>query len=488
MTPLVHQTNEARNPADGGQRGMLRQVLWMAWSGAVSIANSIVLWAMYARWRPTAELGQFTIVMGLYMIFVTICTLGLGPWLAGEAARRRAQRPETLPELIASALTFLSGWSCVCLTGMSVAGFFASDSSEIRIASVILSLAMLPTSLIAVAEPICTAFGHTRLIALVATVENLLRTIVPLILLYLGCTLSVICASFLGVRLIACLIYGGAARKHLHLWRKANRTTISDIARIAPVFAGVTILAAIHFQAAAVLAGRLGSETVAAEFGAASRFLIPVMILMSSYGSVLQPAASRSALISLSALGEFIARNLRVVLTLALPGTAGTLLLAHELLVVLFGERLAGAAPSLRLLALAIVPLCGVMVISRGLVATGTQRIDLLGNLSAVLVNLVLNVMLIPRYGATGAAAAQVVSTWVLFLAPAVYSSRRLYAIGFPQSVILCAIPLALMAIVVWQVRSLGIWVAVPAGAFIYLAVTLLFRRDISMNFIRQEG
>src|SRR5581483_6888223 len=153
---------------------LLRSAAWMAWSGAVSIANGVVVWMAYARWRETAELGKFTIVMGLYTIFVTVCTLGLGPY-------------------ISSAAVFLSAWSLVSAAAMSLTGLLVSDSREVRAAVAILSLAMLPTGLLGVAEPVCTALGRARLIALATTVENVLRTVVPLALLYLDCNLSVIC-------------------------------------------------------------------------------------------------------------------------------------------------------------------------------------------------------------------------------------------------------------------------------------------------------
>ncbi len=466
---------------------LLRNAAWMAWSGTISIANSVVLWAMYARWRATAELGQFTMVMGLYMIFVTISTLGLGPYLSSEIARRRQHgASEAATEFIASASLLLCAWSCVSAAAMCVAGFAFSSSPEVQMACAILSLAMLPTGLIGVAEPVCTALGRAQIIALAMTVENVLRTIVPLILLSLGCSLSLICVSFVGVRLAACLIYAIAARHHLTEVRRASRATLREIAAQTPTFAAVTILASLHFQAASVLIGSLSNETEAAQFGAASRFLIPAAVLLGSYVGVVQPAASRLAAVSTQSLGDFLARTLRLVIALTLPCAVGLVLLAPDVLTLLFSARLASAAPALSLLALSIVPFGTVMIVSRGLIATNHQRIDLLGNAIAVAVNLTLNVLLIPRYGATGAAATQLISMLCLLAVEAGYSMRRLYSLEWRQAVMTCAGPLLLMTLVVWQVRALGFIMAAIFGALVYLGGVLLTQRDLRLAFSRQ--
>ncbi|HWQ33507.1 MAG TPA: oligosaccharide flippase family protein, partial [Blastocatellia bacterium] len=186
------------------------------------------------------------------------------------------------------------------------------------------------------------------------------------------------------------------------------------------------------------------------------------------------------------ALGEFLSRSLRLVIALTLPCAVGLGLLAREVLTLLFSARLAQAAPSLQLLALTIVPFCAVMVLSRGLVATNNQRIDLLGNLVAVAVNLALNLWLIASFGAAGAAAAQFLSMLALLLIVAVWSRRRLYRLEWRRTVTTAIVPLALMSVVVWQARSLGFWIAMVAGALVWLAAALLTQRELRMALSRQ--
>jgi O-antigen/teichoic acid export membrane protein/glycosyltransferase involved in cell wall biosynthesis len=444
--------------------GILRNALWLAWSGSLSIANGVVLWAALARWREAAELGRFTAVIGIYTIFTTLCSLGIGPYLSREVARRKERR-----QLVASAAALIGGWSVLSAAGMAVTGWIVCESSPARWSALILSAAMLPAGLISVAEATFTALGRARVIALATTTENLLRTAIPLWLLYRGYSLPVICLSLVAMRATACAAYAMVVRRHLPALLSATWQIAREILSQAPTFAAVNILATVHWQLGAVLVSRWGGDEAAAEFGVASRFLVPVAVLLASYASVVQPAAARLATVSIEAMGEFLARGLRLIIALALPTAVGAMLLGRELLSLLFGERYAGAAPALGLFAASVIPFGVVMIASRGLIATGRQRIDLLGNLVAVIVNVAGNFILIPRFGAAGAAAAQLLSLSAMAAVEVLRGTDSIFPLGVWRAIWICRWPLAAMAALVWQARKLGFAQALVVGSASYL-------------------
>src|SRR5262245_36532092 len=241
----MRQSHNKVNGNHSGEHGsgIVRNTAWLAWSGAISIANGLVLWVAMARWREAAEVGQFAAVMSVYGIFLTLCSLGLGPYLASEIARRPARK-----QFVASAVALLFSWSLVCAVAMAVTGYVISPSPRAQQATAVLSLAMLPIGLISVAEAVFIALGQARVIALATTTENLLRSVIPLFLLYRGHTLPVICLSFVAVRAAACVAYAIVAREQLKALRTPAWALAREIAAVAPTFAGVTILAAVHWQ------------------------------------------------------------------------------------------------------------------------------------------------------------------------------------------------------------------------------------------------
>lgn len=422
-----------------------RNLLWIIWSGVVSIANSVLLWIFIARLRDTEELGRFTTVMGLYALFFTVCSMGLMPYIVSEISRRNAEK--TVENFIGSVSVFLfiSGFICAIL--MTASGFLVSESSSVRISTAILSLAMIPTGLISTAEATAIAYGRTRLIAFVSTFENLLRTIVPLALLYAGFDISIICVSFVAVRFVALAIYFVAAQ-NLFAKFAFNKIEFAKILKVTPTFAGTIILAAINWQAAIILLGRISTENESAKFGVASRFLIPVAILMASYASVIQPTISK---FTNENSGAYLAKMARYPLTLATFAAIASPFLSRFVLTLFFGEKYADVAPVLDILAVSVVPFCLVMVVARGLVATNSQHIDFAANALGVIAFFAVGLVLIPNYGAKGAAIAQLVSFLLMALFEIFYLSKKINNFKIWRTASLSSVFLIVTYIIIWK-------------------------------------
>lgn len=433
------------NLSTSKNENLVRNLLWMSWSGAVSIANSVLLWVFIARLRDVEELGRFTIVMGLYALFFTVCSMGLVPYLTSEISRRSEEK--TIADFIGSAAGFLTISGFICAVLMTAAGFFVSTSSEVRISTAILSLAMLPTGLISLSEATAIAYGKTRLIAFATTLENLLRTIIPLTLLWSGFDMAAICISFVVVRFIALIVYFPLARGFFDKFTFAKDEFIK-ILKVTPTFAGTIIFAAINWQAAVILLGKVSTEAEAAKFGAASRFLIPVTILMASYASVIQPMISR---FEAEKSGAYLAKMARYPLILATLAAIASPFLSQFVLTVLFGEKYSDVAPVLDVLAISVVPFCLVMVVARGLVAANLQHIDLLANALGVVATFAIGIWLIPLYGAKGAAIAQLVSFLLMALVEVVFLSKKTSSFKIRCAASVSSVFLIVTYIILWN-------------------------------------
>jgi PST family polysaccharide transporter len=397
---------------------LIRNLLWMAWSGAVSTLSGILLWIFFARLRDVDEVGRFTIVMGLYALFATVSTMGLGAYITSEVSRSVESSRDFINQ--ATGFLALAGFGTACL--MTGAGFIVSESVEVRTAIAVLSLAMIPTAMITAAESVAIAFGRTRLIAVSTTIENALRMIVPLLMLWAGFGVVSICASFLLIRLVALAVYLGPARD-LGVTPLIEERGIRKLLKVMPTFAGTVILAALNWQAALILLAYFGSAAESAKFGVASRFLIPVTILMASYANVIQPAITR---LSERSSGWYISKMASYPLIIAAVAAGISPFLSETVLSFLFGAQYADVGPTLNVLALSVLPFSLVMVVSRGLIATKSQHVDLLANALGVASCFVAGIWLVPQFGAKGAALSQLISFSLIALVEVSYLSQKL--------------------------------------------------------------
>lgn len=435
-----------------------RKMLWMAWSGVVSIASSMLLWVFIARLRETEELGRFTIVMGLYALFFGVCSLGLVPYLVSEISRRIEPSEEddsgnserSISEFVSTASVFLLIAGVVCALLMTVCGFLISESWEVRISTLILSFAMIPTGLINVAESTAISFGQTRLIAFATTLENVLRIIIPFALIWFGFGIPVICLSFAAVRFAALVVYLWIARHKLSDF-SFNRAEFFKILKVSPTFGGTIVLASINWQAAIILLGFFSTEAETAKYGVASRFLIPVTILMASYASVIQPQITQYLQKSFENAGSYLSKMASYPLILSTFAAIASPFLSQQVLTVFFGANYGDAARTLDILAMSVIPFCVVMIAARGLVATNSQHIDLFANALGVVICFLTCAFLIPKYGAMGAAIAQLLSFLSMALVETIYLSKKIIGFRVWQKAGLSSVSLLLIYLIIWN-------------------------------------
>lgn len=388
--------------AHAGKLG--RNFAWMAWSGVMGIASSMLVWVFIARMRDVEDVGRFTIVMGLYALFFNLAVLGLMPYLVSEISRRNSSGAAR--EFISSSAVFLSISGILCAIAMTVSSFVVSGSYQVRVSAIILGLSLLPSNLITLSESAAIAAGKMRFIAAVSTAENLLRTIVPLGLIWAGYDISSICASFAIIKCFALIVYLVANKVRVEHF-KFCLTEFRKIAAVSPTFAGTGIMASLNWQAPLFMLAYFSTEFQSAQYGTASRFLIPVSILMASYANAVQPELTRRVTNDLRSSGSYLTRIAGYPLMIAILAAIGSFFMSGFALELLFGEKYRIAAPALEILAISVIPFCLVMVASRGLIALGMQRIDLYANIFGFIACVSAGLIVIPLYGAFGAAIAQ---------------------------------------------------------------------------------
>ena len=144
-------------------------------------------------------------------------------------------------------------------------------------------------------------------------------------------------------------------------------------------------------------------------------------------------------------------------------------MLAAPILQLLYGEAFRAAAYTLSVLILTLVPYGIVRYHAYVLVGANHQRIDLALNVVMSVLNVLLNLLLIPRYGHLGAALATFVSICVYGILQYGYLLRRLPGhaapIAIPAPVMFGC---AAMALCVWLLRDLNLFIVITLAALLY--------------------
>lgn len=174
-------------------------------------------------------------------------------------------------------------------------------------------------------------------------------------------------------------------------------------------------LALLNYNLDSILIGVMMGPGPVGWYAAAYKPITAVLALPVSYFLGLFPNLSRNFEENREAFRSVLLRSIRLTAIFAIPlGIIGTFL-AGPVITFLFGDHYTRSVPILQLLSWSAVLVTLRGNFRQGLNAAGKQKVDLTCAGSAVLINLILNLVLIPRYSIYGAAAATVASEIVWF-------------------------------------------------------------------------
>ncbi len=174
------------------------------------------------------------------------------------------------------------------------------------------------------------------------------------------------------------------------------------------------------------------------------------------------------------AAGAELAFTSRVMLALSLPAAVGGVMTAGPLMVLVGGEGFAAsAAPFIRM-----APLLPFRFLSNGagmaLSALDRQADRTRGALIAAVLNVVVNLYVIPRYGAMGAAGTTLLTEIVLWAWMQWRVSSLVTGLGLGVVLLRVGVPTAAMAATLWALPDLPVVLSIVVGAGVYGVGALL--------------
>jgi O-antigen/teichoic acid export membrane protein len=184
-------------------------------------------------------------------------------------------------------------------------------------------------------------------------------------------------------------------------------------------------LALMNYNLDSIIVGVMLGPGPVGWYAAAYKPVTACLALPVSYFLGLFPNLSRNYNENRKKFRSVLVRSLRLTTVFALPlGVAGTFL-AEPAITFLFGANYERSVPALQLLSWSAVLVTLRGNFRQGLNAAGKQKLDLACASSAVLLNVILNLVLIPYYSIYGAAAATVASEILWFGLSSYFFSRH---------------------------------------------------------------
>ncbi len=389
--------------------GSLSHALGSAMGARVGMAvlNYALFWILSHR-LPTSTLGGYSLLMNVFYMSALLPLLGLSTALTRRAATER----ENVGIELSNAMVFAAPISVLLLAIVACVGLFAYGP-ELRVPFLLLSLAMLPTGAVLVSESTLMGLERVADIARLQFAEAALRTLFCVAAVWLGYGLVGVFSVFLALRVAMAVAY----RLHPMLPR-FDRHLVSRAVQQrnwheVPVFLVICLLASVAGRVDIVVLSRMSGLHEVGVYAAAARLYEASLMLPTIAALSIMPTLARLFASDREYFRKVLVLSMRLSLGLGLVIALGVAALSDPIIHLLYRPEVSAASAVLRWLIFGAVLMTLDQILSSTMMAASAQAHDLRA-LAIGFATLVCGLLLlVPHFGATGAAMAVAATIFV---------------------------------------------------------------------------
>jgi O-antigen/teichoic acid export membrane protein len=378
----------------------------------LSFAFSVLI----VRNLGAATYGQYTGVLAFGALFIFIADLGLSPFTVREVARLRdaADGMERSRQLFSDVLVLRMLLSLLA-SGLVIGTALLTGRPSVMVIAIALgNIGLLLYSLQGTSDSFLAGFERLDLSAGSKVSYQLVFVLVGSLMLWMEFGYyGLIFANLLGIALMTYVCWRGVRALGMRFARPKPGNWFMLLRASIP-FGVVGFTLGLSYKFDSVLLNIFRSDVETGYYNAAYSLVFSTAVLSNAINTALYPSLARQAASMSHNLSSIYSRALRYLMVLSFPIAVGASALADQIVLFLFGLAYGPAALALKIV-IWVVPL---MFISEFLgyvvVVSGREGRVARAVLLSTGLNVVINILLVPRFGLLAAAAMTVVTEAVL--------------------------------------------------------------------------
>lgn len=390
------------------QRSVFVNSAWLIADKVVRLGLGLFVWVWLARHFGPANFGLWNYAIAFTALFGAVSALGMD----GVLVRELVRDPSKTGALLGTAMFLRLIASTLAAISAVAALLWLRPGDPLVLVLVALNAFVLVFQSSQIIDLYFQAQMRTRPAVLAVNAAFLLATIGRVWLLAIGASMEWFAGSLVFEAGLAALLlwvaYRSAARRRIP-WRVDSKVAKSLLDESWPLLLSSLAVMVYMRMDQVMLASIVGDEAVG-QFSAALRIAEVWYFLPAAFLSAAFPAMMAKRAEAPKDYERYVQRLYDYMAWLGLAVALITTALAPWVISVLYGPRFAPAASILTVQTWAGVTVAMSFVHGRWLLAEGLQKYGLAYTLAAAFVNMGLNLLLIPRFGAVGAAWATLAS------------------------------------------------------------------------------
>jgi len=466
-------------------RRVLKNTVALFFSTGMQRLSTFILTLYIARALGADVLGQFSIAVSLVLIFQTLSFLGLQQIIIREVARA----PDKAGAYLVNGSLVVTGGGLLSMLFMFVTVNLVNYESRIVTYAYVAGLSLIPGALAIVGEAVLQGREQMHYITAARAISGLIKLSFSLLLLYLGVGLW---SVFLVIALSNAVLY------LVYLWImryllgsivfRLERALIRHLLRLAGTFIVISIFGVVFKQVDVLMLGKMKDSVTVGIYSAAFRLIQIGMQFLPAFMLALFPRMSEVHVRSPERLGPIAEQVLKLLLTFIIPIAVIATVLAEEIVFFFYGPGYQESAHVLRVLAWMLVLSFVNAVLFRTMLASDNERVTMRVAGVNMAASILLNLFLIPRWGADGVAISSFCTTLIAVTQNYAYIARHLFKFDWLRLVGKQGLAAALLSGFLFALRGWSVALSLPMGIILYIVMILALKvfSPSELNFVRR--
>ena len=419
-------------PSEVAGKRAIRNTVLRSGGDIVGKLASLVLFAVMARELSATDLGVFVFGLAFLQIATLPLDLGFDPYMLRRIAKERESIHTLFFDVISLKLVLT-----VPILAIAAGLLLVADYSELtRQVVAILAIGFVFETLADTIHAVFLAHERNGLIAAVVVVQRVAGAVAGLAVLAAGHGVVAVAVTYSGAAAIGLVMAALLLARRIGLPRRIVSTRgWPRLTAMSLPFGLQDLFSVMLFRLDTVILSLMATQAAVGRYGAAYRLLEASLFITYALMGAFVPMYTYLDDKSEPTVGGAFERSVKLALVVLVPIAAVFGVLAEPICRLLFGAGLEDAAEPLRYLA-PVVALIGVVTLASALVVSRDNPMIIVWTTAAiVVVNVALNIALIPGLDETGAAIAMLASEVALLLIVGPLASRAVGGVRWLRTI-----------------------------------------------------
>ena len=232
----------------------------------------------------------------------------------------------------------------------------------------------------------------------------------------------------------------------------------------------------IAFKIDIIMLSMMKGDMVVGWYSAAYRLIEALMFIPATFAGAIYPVLSNFYVSSQESLKLIYKKSFKYLFIVGLPIAVGTTILAHKIILFIYKSGFTHSIIALQILIWTIPIIFLSYMFGTMLASVNKQFLALKINFLCMILNITMNLILIPRYSYVGASIATIITTLLSFILFFRFLSKFIYKIQIHKYILKPIMASTIMGLFIFSFTRMNIFLLVCISIVIYFGVLILLK------------